>query len=185
MTGTSPQRQSASTDADVVSLPAGAIGHIAESTGVSAVWRRARPLMLSVENWPEPAVRAWKLAQRFQKFLIVGAVGLAVNQGLLFLFHDVFHLRLGISSPAAIFLSMVVTFTLNERWTWHDRGTGPVLHRMGMYFPINTVGLLINFGVLSLLVHRFGVHYLMANLVGAGLAAIWNFLVNHHVTWRE
>jgi len=141
--------------------------------------------MLSVESWPEPAVRAWKLAHRFQKFLVVGALGLAVNQGFLFLFHDVFHLRLGFASPLAIFLSMIVTFTLNERWTWHDRGTGPVLHRMGMYFPINLVGLLINFGILSLLVHEFHVHYLIANLFGAGIAAVWNFLVNHHVTWRE
>jgi len=141
--------------------------------------------MLSVESWPKPVVQAWYFTHRFQKFLIVGGVGLAVNQGLLFLFHDVAHLRLSIASPVAIFLSMVVTFTLNERWTWHDRGRGRVMHRMAMYFPINFVGLLINFGVLSLLVHRFDVHYLFANLVGAGLAAIWNFVVNHHVTWRE
>ncbi len=141
--------------------------------------------MLSVESWPEPVARAWGLTQRFQKFLIVGAVGLAVNQGALFLLHEVFGLRLSVASPTAIFLSMIVTFALNERWTWHDRGTGPVLHRMGMYFPINFVGLLINFGVLSLLVHTFDVHYLIANLVGAGIAAVWNFVVNHHVTWRK
>jgi dolichol-phosphate mannosyltransferase len=141
--------------------------------------------MLSVEHWPEPAARAWVVAQRFQKFLMVGAVGLAVNQGFLFVFHDVLDLALSIASPVAIFLSMIVTFTLNERWTWHDRGTGPVLHRMGMYFPINFVGLLINYAVLSVLVHQAGVHYLVANLVGAGTAAVWNFVVNHHVTWRE
>ena len=110
--------------------------------------------MFSVESWPEPAARAWVVAQRFQRFLMVGAVGLAVNQGLLFVFHDVFHVDLGVASPVAIFLSMIMTFTLNEKWTWHDRGTGPVLHRMGMYFPINLVGLLINFGILSVLVHR-------------------------------
>lgn len=170
---------------DVVSFDAGAAGHRGDSTGTREVRQGVRPYMLSVENWPEPAIRAWKIAYRFQKFLIVGAVGLAVNQGFLFLFHDVFQLRLGIASPLAIFLSMIVTFTLNERWTWHDRGTGPVLHRMGMYFPINLVGLLINFGVLYVLVHAFDVHYLVANLFGAGIAAIWNFVVNHHVTWRE
>jgi putative flippase GtrA len=141
--------------------------------------------MFSVESWPEPAARAWIIAQRFQKFLMVGAVGLAVNQGLLFLLHDVVSLSLSIASPVAIFISMIVTFTLNERWTWHDRGTGPVLHRMGMYFPINLVGLIINYIILTLLVHEFDVHYLVANLFGAGIAAIWNFVVNHHVTWRE
>ena len=141
--------------------------------------------MFSVESWPKPAARAWYTAQRFQKFLMVGAVGLLVNQGLLFLFHDVLDFSLAIASPCAIFLSMVVTFTLNERWTWHDRGTGPVLHRMGMYFPINLVGLVINYAVLSLLVHEVDIHYLVANLFGAGVAAVWNFVVNNHVTWRE
>ena len=140
--------------------------------------------MFSVESWPEPAARVWIIAQRFQKFLMVGAVGLAVNQGLLFLSHDVFSFALAVASPIAIFMSMIVTFTLNERWTWHDRGTGPVLHRMGMYFPINMVGLVINYLILSLLVHQFNVHYLVANLVGASVAAVWNFVVNHHVTWR-
>ena len=141
--------------------------------------------MFSVESWPEPAARFWTIAQRFQKFLMVGAVGLAVNQVLLFLLHDVFSMSLTIASPLAIFTSMIVTFTLNERWTWHDRGTGPVLHRMGMYFPINLVGLIINYAILTVLVHEFDVYYLIANLIGAGIAAVWNFVVNHHVTWRE
>jgi putative flippase GtrA len=26
-------------------------------------------------------------------------------------------------------------------------------------------------------------HYLVANLFGAGAAAIWNFLLNNHFTW--
>jgi putative flippase GtrA len=141
--------------------------------------------MFSVERWPEPAVRAWVVAQRFQKFLIVGAVGLGVNQGLLFVFHDLVHLRLLVSSALAIFISMLVTFSLNERWTWHDRGKGPVLNRMAMYFPINCIGLLINVGILTLLVDQFHLHYLVANLFGAGTAAIWNFAVNHKITWRE
>ncbi|HEY8448588.1 MAG TPA: GtrA family protein [Thermomicrobiales bacterium] len=139
---------------------------------------------MSTESWPQPAVRLWTLAQRFQKFLVVGAFGLAVNQGLLFVFHDLFGLRLSISSPTAIAISMAVTFALNERWTWHDRGSGPILHRLFMYCPINTVGLLINFGVLALLVQDFDVHYLLANLVGAGLAAVWNFSLNNLITWR-
>lgn len=144
-----------------------------------------RSQLFSVERWPEPAIRAWLIVRRFQKFLVVGAVGLAVNQGLLFVFHDLLHLILSAASALAIFISMVVTFTLNERWTWHDRGSGPVLHRMAMYFPINCFGLVINVVILTLLVDRLGIHYLVANLFGAGTAAVWNFTINHRITWRE
>lgn len=141
--------------------------------------------MISTESWPQPAVRAYVLAQRFQKFVVVGSVGLAVNQGLLFALRDLVNFRLSVSSPIAIFVSMVVTFALNERWTWHDRGSGPTVHRLAAYFPINMVGLLINFSVLSFLVHDQGWHYLIANLAGAGLAAVWNFTLNHLITWRD
>jgi dolichol-phosphate mannosyltransferase len=141
--------------------------------------------MISPETWPQPAARIWVLAQRFQKFIVVGSIGLIVNQGLLFLLRDFAKMDLNVASPAAIFASMVVTFTLNEMWTWHDRGTGPIKSRIALYFPINLVGLLINFVVLTMLVNHAGWHYLLANLVGAGCAAVWNFVLNNMITWRE
>ncbi|CAA9548687.1 MAG: hypothetical protein AVDCRST_MAG49-1587 [uncultured Thermomicrobiales bacterium] len=139
--------------------------------------------MMSTETWPASAVRVWNVAQRFQKFLLVGAVGLGVNLAMLFLFHSVAGVGLRIAAVVAIALSMVVTFALNELWTWHDRSRGVMLSRMALYVPINTVGLLINTEVLVLLEDR-GVYYLLANLVGAGLAAVWNFVLNNAVTWR-
>jgi len=141
--------------------------------------------MISTESWPQPAIRMFVLAQRFQKFIVVGSFGLAVNQGLLFFLRHGFDMSLNVASPLAIFVSMVVTFGLNEKWTWHDRGSGKIVHRLLFYCPINSVGLLINFGVLTYLVHDHEWHYLIANLVGAGLAALWNFTLNHLITWRD
>jgi putative flippase GtrA len=140
--------------------------------------------MMSTESWPQPAIRLWILAQRFQKFIVVGSVGLAVNQAMLFALRGGAGISLHISSPVAIFISMVVTFLLNEIWTWHDRGSGPIVHRLLMYVPINSGGLLINYGVLALLVEQTGTHYLLANLLGAGVAAVWNFALNNTITWR-
>lgn len=141
--------------------------------------------MFSVESWPQPAARAWVLARRFQKFIVVGIVGLGVNQLLLFLLHDIVGSHLMVASAISIFVSMIVTFLLNERWTWHDRGGGPWVHRIAMYFPINLVGLVINVVVLKVLVTEADVYYLVANLFGAGAAAIWNFFLNNHFTWGD
>lgn len=140
--------------------------------------------MISVESWPPAAVRVWTLAQRFQKFIVVGAVGLAVNQGLLSVLHGGFSWNIEIASVVAVMVSMVVTFFLNEMWTWHDRGSGRVISRAISYVPINFGGLIINTGLLYVLVHQFGMHYLLANLIGAGVAAIWNFALNNMITWR-
>jgi putative flippase GtrA len=141
--------------------------------------------MISAEALPDRAIQVFTVAKRFQKFLLVGAVGLGVNQVMLIILHDSVSLALAVASVLAVAVSMIVTFTLNEMWTWHDRGSNPIIHRMGSYVPINTVGLAINTGVLLLLVDRFEVHKLVANLIGAGLAAIWNFCLNSAVTWRE
>jgi putative flippase GtrA len=140
--------------------------------------------MLSPDSLPRPVARAAALTQRFQRFLLVGALGLAVNQGLLFVLVDWVGVAVAAASPIAIFVSMVVTFTLNERWTWHDRGRGPILRRAAFYGSINSGGLLINWLILVSL-DNVGLNYLIANLIGAGTAAVWNFSLNHALTWRE
>lgn len=141
--------------------------------------------MISTEAFPQRAHQAFSVAKRFQKFLVVGSVGLLVNQLALIGLHDVANVRVVIASPIAIAASMVITFMLNEAWTWHDRGSGPIIHRLGTYVPINSGGLLINWAVLLYLVERQSVHHVLANFIGAGLAAIWNFGLNNMITWRE
>lgn len=140
--------------------------------------------MLAVEDNPVAAQRLLPLARRFQKFLLVGAVGLVVNQGLLFALVTYFGVRVAAASPVAIVVSMVVTFLLNELWTWHDRGEGHVLRRASYYALINSGGLLINWGILIAL-HDAGLNYLIANLFGAGVAAVWNFCLNNLLTWKR
>lgn len=141
--------------------------------------------MFSTETWPQPALRAWTLVYRFQKFLVVGAVGLTVNLIGLVALHDILNIRLALASPVAIALSMIVTFILNEAWTWHDRGTGSIVSRLALYVPINTVGLIINWQIALYLERHGDLHYLAAQLIGAGVAAIWNFGLNNYVTWRD
>jgi putative flippase GtrA len=78
---------------------------------------------------------------------------------------------------------MGVTFWLNERGSWHDRGGVRIHHRVLLYGSINSGGLLINWVILVSL-ERMGLNYLIANLIGAGVAAVWNFSLNHALTWR-
>lgn len=140
--------------------------------------------MQQTEQLPRSIARLWAVAQRFQRFLLVGIVGLAVNQGLLMLLAGSFAMPVVAASPLAIIASMAVTFGLNESWTWQDRGAGRILNRAMLYGAINSGGLLINWGVLVWLDHHDILHYLAANLVGAGIAAIWNFGLNNAITWR-
>ena len=122
---------------------------------------------------------------KLARFLAVGVVGLAVNFAMLWVLHESAGLSLAMASPIAILISMAVTFALNECWTWRSQGTGSVFRRMLLYVPINTAGLVINWQILLILSQQAGLYYQVANLVGAGAAAVWNFGVNNAVTWRS
>ncbi len=141
--------------------------------------------MISTRTWPEPAVRAFNLVQRLQKFLLVGGIGLITQQVLVFVFYNLANWNSRPSLVVAIAVSMAVTFTLNEMWTWHDRGRGSILSRMMFYVPINSIGLLINVAVAEVLYQDLSAHIQIASLIGAGVAAVWNFTANNFVTWRS
>lgn len=123
--------------------------------------------------------------KRFARFCAVGLSGIAVNEGLLYVFTDLLGIFLLLSSLAAIEISILTNFTLNELWTFRDmRGGRKVYTRMGMYNLVAAGGMAINMLVLYGLASA-GMHYLLANLFGIAGAVLWNYLVNYKWTWGK
>ena len=142
--------------------------------------------MISAEVLPDRAFRAFSVAKRFQKFLLVGAVGLAINQT------DAGRsARRGWPAPRACIGPRQSRFRWSSLFCSTRSGPGTIgevdrsFIAWRSYIPINTVGLAINYDRVLILVNQFGVHKLLANLIGAGLAAIWNFCLNSAITWRD
>ncbi len=124
---------------------------------------------------------------RFLKFCMVGASGVLVNEGLLWILKEFVTLPLALCSAISIETSIMSNFLLNDFITFSDRrvtGTGFFLRRLGKFYAVSQIGLVINMGVLLLLTNVFGLHYLLSNLVGIGSAMIWNYLANLGWTWR-
>ncbi len=120
----------------------------------------------------------------FWKFATVGLSGVLVNQGLLFLGHGLAGLPLVLASALAIETAIVWNFHWNDRWAFRDRGRGvPWPRRLGRFNSHCLFGAAANAGVLWALVALGGVHYLVANLVGIGIAMSWNWALSHRWTW--
>ncbi len=120
---------------------------------------------------------------RFLKFCLVGASGIVVNEGLLWVLTAFGGLAYQVSSAIGIECSIVSNFLLNDFFTFGDRrspGAQSRARRLLKFNVVSLVGLGINLGVLSLLTSVFGVHYLLSNLVGIALAFLWNYGLN---TW--
>ena len=122
---------------------------------------------------------------RFPKYCIVGATGVVVNEGLLFLLTEFLGIFYLVSSVISVEVSIIWNFLLNEFWTFSDlsRGHKRIGRRLGKFNLVSIGGLLINVLVLFALTST-GLHYLVSNLFGIGAATFWNYLMNLNWTWR-
>lgn len=119
---------------------------------------------------------------RFLKFLAVGATGIAVNEGLLWLLTEsgLFYL---FSSLIGIETSIISNFILNDLWTFRKERKGPFLGRLGKFNVARLITLAINLMVLWLLT-SFGLHYLISNLIGIAIATIIGYLASLWWVWK-
>ncbi len=120
-------------------------------------------------------------ASRFVKFALVGALGVLVNTALLLTLHGYLGLALIPASALAVEVAIIHNFFWNNHWTFGERGAS--LIRWAKFNLVSLVGLAITTGTLYALVDRLSIHYLVANLIGIGLATIWNFSLNSAWTW--
>ena len=123
---------------------------------------------------------------RFVKFCLVGLSGVLVNMGLLWLLTEIAGFPYLLSAAIGIETSIVSNFILNDFFTFPDRRSPTVrstLNRLSKFNLVSVTALAINMGILWLLTEVFGVYYLISNLFGIALAALWNYGVNSYWTW--
>jgi len=135
----------------------------------------------------------WVFRKRFMKFATVGASGVVVNLGVLYVCQEFLFtfirtpsMRLNMSLAAAIFIATVNNFYWNRFWTWSDRARHPDKHlilHFGQYALACWVGTLLQFLLTNLFV--LYVHYLIANAAAIVIASVFNFLVNNLWTFRS
>jgi len=128
----------------------------------------------------------WAIKYRFIKFSIVGISGIIINLVTLCLGQEIIFrtirpdvLRLNLSLGLAIFLATINNYLWNRTWTWIDR-KGKTKYgffaQMCQYFIACGLAIGLQFAF-TLLLSQF-MHYLIANIISIGLAAIINYLLN-------
>lgn len=137
------------------------------------------------------------LSPRFITFALVGASGVFVNLGMLFVFADVLHIEEVYSSAMAIELSIVWNFLLNNRLTFKDKNADADVGFAARMLRYNLVGLfglalqLVVFVTVTRMAMRAwsldepGLWKYPAQLAGIALGMAWNFYTNFFWTWRQ
>lgn len=115
------------------------------------------------------------------RFGVVGAIGTAVNLGVLELLHGQLGLGFTRSSAIATEVAIIGNYLGNELWTFHHRKVS--LRRLVQFNLTMLVGAAVQVGSATLL-ERF-MPYLLAQALGIAIGSGLNFAFNFGLTWRR
>jgi dolichol-phosphate mannosyltransferase len=120
----------------------------------------------------------------FIKFSVVGASGVVVNEGLLIAFLSV-GVYLLYADAAAIEISILTNFVMNDLWTFRDRRSGHFAVRLAKFNALMLVGLVVNLAVVDVGTLYFGIAAAIANLGGIGAAFLLRYTLSVKYAWMR
>jgi Predicted membrane protein len=115
-------------------------------------------------SWARFIVNSFILRTRIWKYLIVGGIGTAVNEGVLYLL--IRQLGLEFASATAIEVSIVSNFMLNDIWTFSENKKNRFIYRFLTFHLSMLLGALANFLILEFSVKILKLDPLSGNLFG-------------------
>ena len=138
---------------------------------------------------------------RFLKFAAVGAIGSVIDIGIANLLSHLFDMPLVFAGSISFICAVFSNFTLNRYWTYPDSRSRPLMHQLGMFFLVNSIGIGIRIPTLHFvepimlrLFERIGSfspstsEFLAKNatlILAIGIVMIWNFFVNRYWTYND
>jgi dolichol-phosphate mannosyltransferase len=124
--------------------------------------------------------------ENFVKFLLVGFSGLFVNTLALYAFTEMAAIHYVISAAIATQVSTLWNFGLTETWVFGKRETErPFLQRLVSFLLINNLLLILRGPIITLMVGRLGIHYLISNLASLFVMTLLRYLLADKWIWNK
>ncbi len=122
----------------------------------------------------------------FMKYSLVGVSGVFVNLGLYLFLTRYYEISEVVAPIIAIESALISNFILNNFWTFGKRITQSRIRvKFVKFHLVSGFSALINYSAFLTLFLVFGLYDILANLIGIGLAAIVNYLINSNWTWKD
>ena len=138
---------------------------------------------------------------RFLKFATVGAIGSVIDIGVMNLLTRLFGMRLVYAGSISFVCAVCSNFIFNRYWTYPDSRSRPLMHQLGMFFLVNSVGIGIRIPILHFVepvmasafekmahLSHASAESLAKNatlIVAIGIVMIWNFFINRYWTYND
>jgi dolichol-phosphate mannosyltransferase len=127
---------------------------------------------------------------RFFRFCVVGASGVLVDMGLLYVLSDPAMLGWGLTRSKVLASAAAITsnFLFNDFWTFGDvgkvqSGAAARLRRFAGFAAICSVGLVLNILILNVLFNYAHINRYVANAIAILAVTAWNYWLNRKLNW--
>jgi dolichol-phosphate mannosyltransferase len=118
-------------------------------------------------------------------FLVVGLLGLFVNEGVFVAAYGQLTSSFLISQLLGITAGIISNFTLHETWTFRDRQFGARISRFGKYVATSIVGIGITLVVGNMLYTQEIFSAEIAHLIAIGAATFSNLVLSFFWAWKD
>ncbi|MBN1305379.1 MAG: GtrA family protein [Anaerolineales bacterium] len=137
---------------------------------------------------------------RFTKFLAVGAIGAAIDFGVMNILTQLLKMPLVSAGTISFLCAVLSNFIWNRYWVYPDSRSRPLGRQLLMFFIVNTAGVAIRIPILKfgeppaqyffnrIQIKQFPAEFLAKNAVLAiavGIVLLWNFFVNRYWTYND
>lgn len=142
-----------------------------------------------------------KELERFIKFMVVGAIGAAVDFGTYNLLIELAGLPPEVAGTISFILAICSNFAWNRYWTYPDSRSKPVAQQFVQFFIVNALGIVIRLPIIAVTRNIFAAMSenllsldpasaeTLGNNLALALAVVivmfWNFFVNRYWTYSD
>lgn len=120
---------------------------------------------------------------QFLQFASVGAIGTAVQYGVLYGLVEWLGSNPVLASAIGMILGAITNYILNYVYTFNS--TKKHAETAPKFFTVAAFGLALNTSMMALAIQHWQLHYLLAQVLSTLLVLVWNFLANRYWTFRE
>ncbi len=128
-------------------------------------------------------VQVLDLSPPIVRFALVGAVGTLVNLAVLWLLRYWLGLAHEVASAAAIEVSLLSNFALNDIWTFKRRRRSTLLQSVVRYHAANLAGIITQYAVSVSLYRILSLESLTSQFIGIIAGFLVNYSLSKSVVW--
>ena len=119
----------------------------------------------------------------FLKYALVGMVGLVVDMGLFYFFHEVLNWNYILSNILSSSLAVVNNFILNSIFTFKVKDK--LFYRFVSFYSIALAGMALSSGLLIVMIDGMHMNSMIAKAIAVFFVAMIQYYVNKKLTFSE